>query len=169
MRTSKFLLGLWLMIFGLAISGCTLFPNNRPAPIRPRAPRIKAPMLTVRPGPTGMTTTPNPKVRTAPTKRIPGLGGISEKTLLQRVNRIEDAAQKNDWGMATRETNTLGMDITRFRSNAPKGKFLRELPSISATYTKLQANVRTKNKTAVMNNLKSMKSDLQKIQSNSRS
>jgi hypothetical protein len=163
-RTPKYLIGIWLVIFGLTISGCTLFPKStRPAPIRPR---MKAPTQTLRPTPRGMMT-PNPKVRTAPTKRTPGLSSVSKQSLLNEITRIEAAVKKGDWSMATRDTNTLGADMTRFRPNAPAGKTLREMGSFDATYLKLQANVRTKNKTATMSDLSRLRTDLNSLKKTS--
>jgi hypothetical protein len=144
-RAPKIILGIWLLIFSLAINGCTLFPSTnktRPAPTRPKmtSPAKKA-----------------PNVRPAPTKRIPGASTATEKDILGRLTKVEDSLKKNDWTAANRETNTLGADMGRFRPTASKGKSLRETANFSVMYSKLQVDIKAKNKTAAMKDIISIR------------
>lgn len=153
MRASKIILGIWLLIFSLAINGCTLFPSTnktRPAPTRPKmtSPTKK---------------TPTNKVRPAPTKRIPGTSTATEKDIRARLTKIDGSLKKDNWAEANRETNTLGADMGRFRPTASKGKSLRETANFSVMYAKLQADIKTKNKTAAMKDIRSIQDAMKNV------
>jgi hypothetical protein len=100
------------------------------------------------------------KVSPAPTKRTKGLTSITEKQLVDRITRINQAASKGNWAIANRETNTLGLEMRRFRPTTSKGKSLREMASFDVIYTKLQADVKTKNKNAVIQDTRRLKTAL---------
>ncbi len=162
MRISKvILLVIGVLVFSLVIGGCNLFPNNktRPAPVRPRnISNVKPVRIT--PKPISRTPGINQRTRTAPSKRIQGLSGISERSLLDRVTRIEQAASRGNWSLANRETNTLGLEMSRFRPTHSKGKALREIANFDAIYAKLQADTRLKNRDAVIRDTRSLKAAL---------
>jgi hypothetical protein len=154
MRASKIFLAIWLLIFSVMINGCTLFPSSnksRPAPTRPRmtSPTKRAPT--------------NKAVRPAPTKRTPAVSSMTEKDITNRLTKIDDSLKKGDWAKANSETNTLGGDMMRFRPTGTKGKSLRETANFNVMYTKLQADVKTKNKTAVSNDIRSIKDAMKNI------
>lgn len=173
MRKTKLIwLVLSILILGAVTGGCNLFPNSntRPAPVRPRnilnqrtirvTPKAR---VTPKPGATPKpATTPRltNRTRPAPSKRIKGLSGISERSLLDRITRIEQAALRGNWGIANRNTNTLGLEMARFRPTRPGGKTLREIGSFDAIYAKLQADVRMKNRTAVFRDTRRLKAAL---------
>lgn len=142
MRVQKFLIVLCVILFTLAFGGCNTTNKTRPAPTRHKI------------------TAPTKKVRPAPTKRTPGLATMTDKQIADRISKIETAVKSGNWSAATRETDTLGIDMTKFRPAAAKGKSLREMTSFSALYTRLQADIRMKNKTGAMNDLKRFKEQL---------
>lgn len=153
MRVLKIFLGIWLLIFSLAFNGCTLFPSSnktRPAPTRPKvtSPAKKAPSNQVRP---------------APTKRTPAVSSMTEKDITNRLTKIEDSLKKGDWSAVNGETNSLGGDMMRFRPTGTKGKSLRETANFNVMYTKLQADVKTKNKTAAMGDVRSIKNAMKNV------
>jgi hypothetical protein len=155
MRTPKWFLGICLLIISLAFNGCTLFPSTnktRPAPTRPKltSPAKKAP--------TG-------KVRPAPTKRTPLASGLTEKDITNRLNKIESSLKKGDWTAVNSETNTLGGDMMRFRPTGTTGKSLRETANFNVMYTKLQADVKTKNNTAVLGDIRSIRNAMKNVKS----
>ncbi len=157
MRAPKIIIGVWLVIFSLAVSGCNLLPNNnnntRPAPTRPKVTTPKkSPMKT-----------PTPKVRPAPTKRTPGLAAITEKHILDRLTKIESSIKTGTWSTANKETNRLGMDMTKFRPTGSKGKSLRETANFNVMYAKLQADVKTKNKTASLKDVRSIRDAMKNV------
>jgi hypothetical protein len=127
------------ILLTLAFAGCNLFPQEdraRPAPVRPKQ-------------------TPSP---TAPTKDLPGTKALSEKDLLGRITSIEKAVKANKWKKANSAGNQLGLDMARYRPDAPSGKSLRDISRFDAIYTKLQANLKTKNKAGCLKDLKNMRS-----------
>ncbi len=140
MHTSKIFLATWLLIFSIMINGCTLFPNSnksRPAPTRPKM--------------------------TSPTKRTPAVSGMTEKDITNRLTRIENSLNKGDWSKVNSETNSLGGDMMRFQPTGSKGKSLRNTANFDVMYTKLQADVKTKNKTAVSKDVRSIKDAMKNI------
>jgi hypothetical protein len=154
-RVLKIFLGIWLLIFSLAFSGCSLFPSNnktRPAPTRPK---VTTPTRRA----------PTNKVRPAPTKRTPVASSMTEKDITNRLTKVEESLNKNNWSTANSETNKLGGDMMRFRPTGAKGKNLRETANFDVMYTKLQADVKTKNKTAVMGDIRSIKNAMKNIKS----
>ncbi len=159
MHTSKIVLGIWLLVIALIIGGCSLFPTNktRPAPVRPRMTSPKK--ATPTPKLSGFTR----RVKPAPTKRLKGLSSLTAKRLVDRIDKISQAASRRNWSMATRETNTLGLEMGRFRSMTSKGKSLREIASFNAIYTKLQTDVRIKNKNAVIQDTRRLKTALSRL------
>jgi hypothetical protein len=98
--------------------------------------------------------TPSSKVRPAPTKRTPVVSSLTEKDITHRLTKMDDSLKKGDWTTVNNETNALGGDMMRFRPTGAKGKTLRETANFDVMYTKLQADVKTKNKTAVMKEYK---------------
>lgn len=163
MRISKIV---WLIIsvlvFGLVIGGCNLFPSNktRPAPVRPRnISNLRTIRMT--PRPTSGIPGVNKRFLPAP-KRIRGLSGISQRRLLDRITRIEQAATRGVWPLANRETNTLGLEMSRFRptTTTSKGRSLREMANFDAMYVKLQADCRLKNRMAVIRDTRRLKAAL---------
>lgn len=160
MRNSKLiLLVISLLVFSLVIGGCSLFPTDktRPAPVRPRkttSPTIGKITPTPISTPVRKLSGVNQKMRPAPmrpmpSKQLKGITVVTEKNLHDRVTRIERAAARKDWLMAKRETNTLGLEMTRFRPITAKGKSLREIASFDAIYARLQTDCRLQNQTAV--------------------
>ncbi|HBE77835.1 MAG TPA: hypothetical protein DDW65_08615 [Firmicutes bacterium] len=153
MRTPKTILGISLLIISLAINGCTLFPSTnktRPAPTRPK---MTSPTKR----------TPSDKVRPAPTKRTPAISSMTEKEITDRLTKIDASLKKDDWAAVNKETNSLGGDMLRFRPTGAKGKSLRETANFDTLYAKLQADVKTKNKTAVMNDVKNLQNSMGNI------
>ncbi len=149
MNFKKMLLGVWLLVLIVAITGCNWFTGNqtRPAPVRPRV------------------TSPTPKTSPVPTKNIPGTTAITEKHLYNRLNRIESAAKKRNWPICNRETNLLGTDMTRYRPSSHRGKSLKNIAAFDATYAKLQANVKSRNHPAVVRDVNKLRDDLRRIKS----
>lgn len=140
MHTSKIFLAIWLLIFSIIINGCTLFPSSnktRPAPTRPKM--------------------------TSPTKRTPAVSSMTEKDITNRLTKIEDSLNKGDWSKVNSETNSLGGDMMRFQPTESKGKSLRNTANFDVMYTKLQADVKTKNKTAVSKDVRSIKDAMKNI------
>ena len=154
MRASKLFLAIWLLIFSVFINGCSLFPSSnksRPAPTRPKvtSPTKRAPT--------------NKAVRPAPTKRTPAVSSMTEKDITNRMTKIEGSLNKGDWSKVNSETNSLGGDMMRFRPTGPKGKSLRDTANFNVMYAKLQADVKTKNKTAVSRDVRSIKDAMKNI------
>ncbi len=140
MHTSKIFLAIWLLIFSIMINGCTLFPSSnksRPAPTRPKM--------------------------TSPTKRTPAVSSMTERDITNRLTKIEDSLNKGDWSKVNSETNSLGGDMMRFQPTGSKGKSLRNTANFDVMYTKLQADVKTKNKTAVSKDVRSIKDAMKNI------
>lgn len=150
MNFRKMLLGFALLVLGIAVTGCNWFADNqtRPAPVRPRTP------------------TPTRNINPAPTKRTPGASALTEKQLLDRINRIEEAAKKEDWSVCNRETNLLGVDMTRYRPSTTNGKSLRNIATFDAAYAKLQADAKSENRPAVIRNCDKLRDDLKRIKNN---
>jgi hypothetical protein len=163
MRISKVV---WLLIsvlvFGLIIGGCSLFPSNktRPAPVRPRnISNLRTIRMT--PKPTSKIPGVNRRILPAPSKRIRGLSSISQRSLLDRITRIQQAATRGNWSLANRETNTLGLEMSRFRpSSTSKGRSLREMANFDAMYVKIQADCRLRNRMAVIRDAQRLKAAL---------
>ena len=148
MRASKFTLGIYLVIFSLAVTGCNLFPSSnkpKPAPIRPRV-------------------SPAPRIIPSPIK-TPALTSVSKKHILNRITTIEAAVKKGEWSKASGETNRLGLDMGRFRpaSGVSKGKSLRETARFDAIYVKLQADVKLKNKNMTLTDLKNLRNAMNSL------
>ncbi|MGE5604955.1 MAG: hypothetical protein ACM3YE_04600 [Bacteroidota bacterium] len=150
MNLKKILLGVLMLVLSIAVIGCNWFTDNqtRPAPVRPRNP------------------TPTRNINPAPTKRTPGASALTEKQLLDRINRIEAAAKKGDWSVCNRETNLLGVDMTRYRPSTTNGKSLRNIGTFDAAYAKLQADAKSKNRPAVIRNCDKLRDDLKRIKNN---
>lgn len=150
MNCRKKLLGVLMLVFSIAVTGCNWFTDNqnRPAPVRPRNP------------------TPTRNIRQAPTKRTPGASALTEKQLLDRIDRIEAAAKKGDWSVCNRETNLLGVDMTRYRPSTTDGKSLMNISTFDAAYAKLQADAKSKNRSAVIKNCDKLRDDLKRIKNN---
>ncbi|HEX7713724.1 MAG TPA: hypothetical protein VF531_06850 [Bacillota bacterium] len=171
MRTPKSILGIGIMVISLVIGGCSLFPSNqtRPAPVRPRAtvsprssPAPLGPIATRGPKTTIKGKKPTTKVRPAPV-RTPGLSSVTDQHLVNRLVTINNAVTKNNWTVANREVNTLGTDMARFRPTRSKAKTLRDMASFDTIYVKLQADVKAKNKTAAMQDVKNMQNALRDL------
>ena len=148
MDYKKMLLGLVMLVLSVNLIGCNWFNDNqqtRPAPVRPRTP------------------TPSPSINQAPTKKTPGVSGLTEKQLLERIDRVEAAAKKEDWSTCNQETNLLGVDMTRYRPSTSNGKSLRNIATFDAAYTKLQADAKSKNRPAVIRNCDKLRDDLKRI------
>lgn len=162
MRISKIVwLIISILVLSVAAGGCNLFPNNntRPAPVRPRN-ILNQRTVRMTPSPAPVTPNPNNRMRTAPSKRLRGLSSISEKNLLDRITRIEQAVLRGNWPIANKNTNTLGLEMTRFRPARSGGKTLREIGNFDAIYAKLQADVRLRNRTAVLRDTRRLKAAL---------
>lgn len=164
MRISKIVwLVISVMVFSLVIGGCNLLPNNntRPAPVRPRN-ILNQRTIRITPNPAPRKPGLNNRMRPAPSKRLRGISSISERSLLDRVTQIEQAALRRNWSRANRETNTLGLEMTRFRptTTTSKGKSLREMANFDAMYVKLQADCRLRNQTAVIRDTRRLKAAL---------
>jgi hypothetical protein len=153
MNFKKIFLSVALLIFSANLTGCNWLNDNqtRPAPVRPREP------------------TPTRNIRQAPTKRTPGAAALTEKQLLDRISRIEEAAKKGDWSVCNRETNLLGVDMTRYRPSSSNGKSLRNIATFDAAYAKLQADAKSKNRPAVIRNCDKLRDDLKRIKTNPQS
>lgn len=146
MRYFKIGIMVLLITFTLALTGCNLFPEQktRPAPVRP-------------------TPSPAPSTKNAPTKNIPGAKSLSEKSLLNRINAVESAVKENNWTKANSEGNTLGLDMTRYRPDAPNGKSLRDMSRFDVIYTKLQADLKTKNKSGCLKDLTNLRNAMKSL------
>lgn len=162
MRVSKIvLLVISVLVFSLISGGCSLFPSDktRPAPVRPRnISNLKSIRFT--PKPANKMPGVNKRTRQAPTKRLRGFSGISERSLLDRITRIEQAAARRSWSLANRETNTLGLEMARFRPPASKGRSLREIARFDAIYARLQADCRLRNQAAVIRDARKLRAEL---------
>ena len=145
MRKLTYLLGGCILILGLMVAGCNPTNKTRPAPVRPKV------------------TAPTKKVRPAPTKRTPGLGTVTSKHISDRIAKIETAVKNGKWSEANSETNTLGMDMTKFTPSGVKGKSLRETTGFDSIYVKLQADVKVKNKKAALDDLKRLSEKLSTV------
>ena len=99
----------------------------------------------------------------APTKGIPGISSVNEQNITARLTQVDNAIKKGDWATANNQTNTLGIDMTRFQPSGIKGKTLRETANFDAMYTKLQADVKTKNKTAAMKDIQSLQAAMKTV------
>lgn len=150
MNFKKMFLGVMMLVLSSNLTGCNWFTDNqtRPAPVRPRTPA------------------PTRNIRQAPTKKTPGASALTEKQLLDRINRIEEAAKKEDWSVCNRETNLLGVDMTRYRPSTSNGKSLRNIATFDAAYAKLQADAKSKNRPAVIRNCDKLRDDLKRIKNN---
>lgn len=157
LNDKKALTGVSGLILAFLITGCGLFPNNdtknqtptRPSPTRQVRPTRPAP---TRPAPM------NP----SPTKKTPGASAIGIRELTSRINRIESAVKAKDWAKANTETNALAGDMARFKPTKKNtvGKKVGTLPDMAkmdAAYARLQVNVKAKNATNALADLKEMK------------
>ncbi len=153
MNFKKILLGLGMIFISAAFTSCNWFTDNqtRPAPVRPRVP------------------TPTRNISPAPTKETPGASALTEKQLMDRINRIETAAKKENWSVCNRETNLLGIDMTRYRPSSTNGKSLRNIATFDTAYAKLQADAKSKNRPAVIRDVNKLKDDLRRIKNNPKS
>lgn len=146
MRRYKFILIVWLVAFSLSIfSGCLTQKKTRSGSIKPQ---------------TGQTQNITPKTSK---KRTLGLKTVTEKKLVRRIKMVETAVKKDDWAKAKRETDALGIDMTKFSSVKTKGKSLRSMGKFDANYLKLQKEVRTKNKTAALAETKKLRTNLRNL------
>lgn len=128
----------------LALTGCDLFRQNdttRPAPVRPNP-------------------SPSPQIDQAPTKNTPGINSLSEEDLMQTLSDLEKAAKGGNWDRANRNADTLGIDMARYRPDRPDGKSLRDMTEFNVIYTKLQADVKTRNKEATLKDIQNLKRSL---------
>lgn len=152
MNFKKIILSVGMIVLCTAFTGCNLLNDNhnRPAPVRPRP-------------------TPTRNINPAPTKRTPGVSALTEKQLLDRIQRIETAAKKEDWSVCNRETNLLGVDMTRYRPSTTNGKALRNIATFDTAYTKLQADAKSKNRPAVIRSCDKLRDDLRRIKNNPKS
>lgn len=155
MIIKKILLGIGMIVFWGLFAGCNWLTDNqtRPAPVRPGDP----------------TPTRIRNVNPAPTKKTPGASALTEKQLTDRINRIETAAKKEDWPTCNRETNLLGVDMTRYRPSSTNGKSLKNIATFDTAYAKLQADVKSKNRPAVIKDINKLRDDLQRIKNNPKS
>jgi hypothetical protein len=146
MRHLKIGTTILLLTFSLTFAGCNLFPqrNTRPAPIRPNP-------------------TVSPSATNAPTKNIPGTTSLTEKDLTKRINTVETAVKEGNWTKANKDGDKLGLDMTRYRPNAPNGKSLRDMSRFDVIYTKLQGDLKTKNKTGCMKDLTNLRNAMKDL------
>lgn len=149
MRHLKIWFTILIITFTLALTGCNLFPQDRtrPAPIRP-------------------TPIPSPLTTKSPTKNIPGAKSLSEKDLLNRIATVEKAVKANNWDKANSEGNGLGLDMARYRPDAPDGKSLRDMSRFDVIYTKLQANLKIKNKAGCLKDLLNLRNAMKSLKKN---
>jgi hypothetical protein len=82
--------------------------------------------------------------------------------LTSRVNRIESAVRSSDWAKANTETNALAADMARFKPTdkntvGKKASNLPDMAKMDAAYARLQVNVKAKDATKAMADLKEMK------------
>lgn len=127
-----------------ALTGCDLFRQDnttRPAPVRP-------------------TPAPAPRLNPAPTKNTPGINSLSEEELMRTLSQLEAAVKDDNWDEANRTADTLGIDMARYRPDRPDGKSLRDISEFNVIYTKLQADVKTRNKQATLNDIQNLKRSL---------
>lgn len=93
----------------------------------------------------------------SPTKRIPSTTIISARDLLSRITRIRNAVKAKDWNKANLETNSMATDLARYKP--PTGKKvsgITDMAKFDAEYARLQADVKTKNATKTLDDLKRM-------------
>jgi len=150
MNSKKIILGVAMIVSINVFTGCNWLNDNqpRPAPVRPRTP------------------TPTRNITPAPTKRTPGASGLTEKQLLDRIKRIETAAKKENWSICNRETNLLGVDMTRYRPSSTNGKSLRNIATFDTAYAKLQADAKSKNRPGIIKDCDKLRDDLRRIKNN---
>jgi hypothetical protein len=150
MNFKKILLGVAMIVFINAFAGCNWLNDNQPnpAPVRPRTP------------------TPTRNMTPTPTKKTPGASALTEKQLLDRIKRIETAAKKEDWSACNRETNLLGVDMTRYRPSSTNGKSLRNIATFDTAYAKLQADAKSKNRPGIIRDCDKLREDLRRIKTN---
>jgi hypothetical protein len=132
-----------LVAFTLIVSGCNLFPQQRtrPAPARP-------------------TPTSSPFAKDSSPRNFSHAKSLSEKDLMDQINSVEKAVKENNWNKANRDGDVLGLDMTRYRPDAPDGKSLRDLSRFDVIFTKLQANLKTKNKAGCIRDLNNLREEL---------
>lgn len=152
----------------MVLNGCTLFPENNINPAPARTPKMTPSMMKKTPMPTKTPMrTPTPKMMPNGTPmKSPMLTLVSEKDLLNRIARIQNAVNKGDWTLANQETNALGLDMTRFSPTGKNAQDLLKIATFNTIYTKLQADVKLKNKKMVLNDLENLKKELRKMVSN---
>ncbi|HOJ77006.1 MAG TPA: DUF4363 family protein [Bacillota bacterium] len=145
MKSIKWFLITALLSLSLLLVGCNMFQERtRPAPVRPQ---------------------PAPKKQTQqpPTKEIRGLKSISKAEFLERVNQTEKAIKVGNWNKANQETNRLGADMARYRPKSPNGQTLKEISKFNIIYSKLQANVKARNRKQALNNIRSLREAVHSI------
>lgn len=150
MRYSKIIALTSVLALILLITGCNLLSEDRtrPAPVRPN---------------TQNRTNNTTKNQQSPTKNIPGTQSLTEEDLLKQISTIEQAVKEKDWKAANREGNELGVDMARYRPDDPDGKSLRDTTSFNLIYTKLQANLKTKNQAGCLEDLKNLRNEMKKL------
>jgi len=138
-----------VLALALLTAGCNLFSEDRTrqAPVRPNQNQ------------TDNTT----KNQHSSTKNIPGTESLSEEDLLKQISTVEQAVKKKDWDTANREGNKLGVDMARYRPDDPDGKSLRDMTAFNLNYTKLQANLKTKNQDGCLTDLKNLREEMKKL------
>lgn len=150
MNIKRILLGLTMIILSNVFTGCNWLNDNqpRPAPVRPRTP------------------TPTRNISPSPTKKTPGASALTEKQLLDRIQRIEAAAKDEDWSTCNREANLLGVDMTRYRPSSSNGRSLRNIATFDTAYAKLQADAKSKNRPGIIRDCDKLRDDLRRIKNN---
>jgi hypothetical protein len=144
-RFNKYLMIIGATILILTVSGCDWFNGgnqSRPAPVRPRM--------------------ENPMRSPAPTKRVPGISSVTEKSLLQRIGRTETEVRRGNWPGANREVDRLGLEMARFRPTKSRGKSLREIASFDTIYTRLQGDCKIRNRSSALRNLDRLRDTLRR-------
>lgn len=157
-NNKKLFAGVSGLILAFLITGCSLFPNNNTKNETPTRPSPTRSVKPTRPAPTR----PAP-MNPSPTKKVPGVSAKGTQQLTSRIKRIESAIKAKDWAKANSETNAMAGDMARFKPTdkntvGKKAGNLPDMAKLDAVYARLQADVKTKNATKSMADLKEMRS-----------
>ena len=168
MRNFKGLLLLSGLSLALVLNGCSLFPENKlnPAPARTPKPTPTVSMIKITPMPTKTRKkTPMPTLKMMPKttpKNTKMITLITEKDLLNRIVRIQNAVNTGNWTLGNQETKALGVEMNRFSPTGENVQDLLNIATFNTIYTKLQADMKIQNKKMVLNDLENLKKELRK-------
>ncbi len=128
---------------------------TKPAPTSP-TPTTPAPTKpSTRPTRTGVTPTPTRPAPTRPSPAAPaptrttGRMATTRADLRNAIQAVKLAVDKKQWATADREATRMGRAWTNFKPRTTTvGTASSDVAQFEAAYTKLKADIKTKNKTA---------------------